>query len=137
GVEIEPLRTAVEGWRDGAGELLPGRIEIRLRRGEVLALLRIGHFLGHAHRGDRRLQVGIGVERLLNERIERRRTKQRPPFARDIAAVDEVLGLATADIGRTGPAGQWLLGVPGNLGRPRMFEIRPDLYLYGSDRATI
>ena len=106
GVERERVGARIEDRRERAGSPLVRRIEVGrapaertcppARRPPACAARSVGH---------RRLQRGIVVQRALEQRVERRRSEQRPPFVRKCrrptakrcgwpvgASVDEVRG---------------------------------------------
>ena len=112
--------------RERGGGSVVGRIEIGLDEREKLALLGVDGLVRGAQRSDRRLQRGIVVQRSLDQRIERRRSEQPPPFLRNIAALHETLRLPGRRIGRGGSRRQRLLGVAADFGRGGMEEIRTD-----------
>jgi hypothetical protein len=103
----------------------PGRSETGIGRWEEFAFLGGDQFLGLAQGGLRRLQIGIGNQRLLNQGIERVRREQPPPLTRNIASVDEMLALSALDTGSgCGPWRQRLRRVARHFRRRRMLEIR-------------
>jgi hypothetical protein len=127
GVEIESRGGTRSDRAECAGLLLPGRSETRVGRREEFAFLGGDQFLGLAQGGLRRLQIGIGNQRLLNQGIERARPEQPPPLARKIASIDEMLGLSVLHTGGGGGSRRQRLGrIARYFRRRRMLEIRTD-----------
>ena len=75
-------------------------LKVRADRRIEEALLRVDQLLRLAQRGLRRRNRRIGLERLFDERIQRRRLKQLPPLEGNIPAGGEMLDLAAVDLGR-------------------------------------
>jgi hypothetical protein len=71
----------------------------------------------HRQRRLRGFEIRVGLERPLNEVVERLRVEQLPPLARDILARDEALGLSGADV---------YTNVYQNYNQPLGSEIGPD-----------
>jgi hypothetical protein len=91
-------------------------------------LLRLGIdiFPCLAQSGLGRRQARVVLQRLLDQGVERRRVKQRPPLARNVQILDEALRLAALHIRRAGLLGQRLWRITGDVRCSRLLEIRPD-----------
>ena len=74
----------------------------------------------------RRLEVGIGFERALNQIVERLRVKQCPPLSRNIPPFNKVLRLSTGDVGRAAGGRNRSGCIAANIGSSRLLEIRPN-----------
>src|SRR5208337_4163252 len=73
--------TAVGKWTgQNSGSLLTRWIEIGFNTGKESALLCIDVFPGYAQCGLPSFQIGVGLERLFNQVVERFRMEQRPPL---------------------------------------------------------
>ncbi len=110
----------------GAGEPLLLGLETEARLREQRALAGVDVLLRLAQRGLRRVEVGIGAQRLLDQAVERRRAEQRPPVAGNVALRNETLRRAAAGVDRGGLRGQRLRRVAGIRRRRRTVEIRTD-----------
>ncbi len=88
---------------------LEGRPDRRIKE----AALRGDQLLCLRQRRLRRRNAGIGLERLFNQRIQRRRLEQFPPFEGEVPARDEVLRLAALDQGGRAGLRQGGRGVAG------------------------
>src|SRR5205823_12891157 len=71
-------------------------------------------------------QGGIRLERLLDERVERRRMEQRPPLPWDVQALHKALFFAAGDGRRRGLRRQGLRRIAVDGWSGGTFEIRPD-----------
>src|ERR1700683_1088491 len=73
----------------------------------------------------RRLQVGIGFERALNQIVERLRMEQGPPLAWDVVPFNQVLRFSTGDVTRAARGRNWSGSITGNIWSNRLLISRP------------
>ena len=91
-----------------AGQPLAFRLEAGADGREQRALLCPHILLRLAQRGLRGVDIGIGLQRLLDQAVEWLRAKQSPPVAGNVALRFEMLRLAAARVGGRGLRAQRL-----------------------------
>src|SRR6202030_4420159 len=88
------LHTRSTGAGQITRQLLPLKSIVRAYRRKEVTLLRRDHFLRLAERSLCGLDARIGAQRLLDQRVERRRAKGLPPFERQVLPPDATVALA-------------------------------------------
>ena len=129
GKQIELKCVGVGKGRDFVRCPLAGCGEASRNAGIIGAFLGQHIFSGHGQRRLSRLQVWIGLERALNQSVERFRVKQDPPLSRNVLTSDKVLGFSTDNVRRAARSRKRTRCIATDCWRRRLFEVR-------SNRAT-
>ena len=98
-IQIEIELVGVGDGRKLARGLLAARGETGRDAGIVGAFLRQHVLPRHGQRGLRRLDVRVGLERALDQIVQRLRVKEGPPFSRNVLSAEKALRLAAGDVG--------------------------------------
>src|SRR5262249_21456603 len=100
GEQAEVQLARAQRWRQGRRSLLTARREATGDRREERASLREQEGAGLPQRSLGGDEGGVSDERLIDQRVQRRRFENRPPPLGELLVVDEALRLTTRDLRR-------------------------------------